>query len=282
MGGATYIQMDAAGGGKPILLTLGDFEIEDVSLTADKRTVLYSSNQNDVDRRHPWSVEVAGGTPRPLTQGAGIEWTPRQTGDGSAVVCLGSGATTPAMVYRVAKGKRVLLAGAQMPKDFPDKQFVVPRQVIFKSDDGLMIHGQLFTPRNQTKPGPGLIYVHGGPSRQMVLGFHYMDYYHDAYALNEYLASLGYTVLSVNYRLGVMYGHDFLNPKHAGWKGSSEYGDVLAGAQYLRSLPTAEPKELGIGAVLMAACSPRLPWPGTPLSLLPESTSTACMTGAPS
>jgi len=238
--------IDAAGGGKPSLLTPGDFEIEDVSLSADKRTVLYSSNQNDIDRRHLWSVAVAGGTPRALTQGAGIEWTPMQTGDGSAVVCLGSGATTPAMVYRVAEGKRVLLTGAEMPKDFPEKELVVPKDVVFKSGDGLMIHGQLFSPKNQSKAGPGLIYVHGGPTRQMVLGFHYMDYYHYAYAMNQYLVSLGYTVLSVNYRLGVMYGHDFLNPKNAGWRGSSEYGDVLAGAQYLRALPTVDPKRLGI------------------------------------
>jgi dipeptidyl aminopeptidase/acylaminoacyl peptidase len=238
--------IDAAGGGKPSLLTPGDFEIEDVSLSADKRTVLYSSNQNDIDRRHLWSVAVAGGTPRALTQGAGIEWTPIQTADGSAVVCLGSGATTPAMVYRVAEGKRVLLTGAEMPKDFPEKELVVPKDVVFKSGDGLMIHGQLFSPKDHSKAGPGLIYVHGGPTRQMVLGFHYMDYYHYAYAMNQYLVSLGYTVLSVNYRLGVMYGHDFLNPKNAGWRGSSEYGDVLAGAQYLRVLPTVEPKRLGI------------------------------------
>ena len=238
--------IDAAGGAKPTLLTPGDFEIEDVALSPDKQTILYSSNQNDIDRRHLWSVGVAGGTPQPLTQGASIEWAPMQTGDGSAVVCLGSGATSPAMVYRVSEGKRILLTGAQMPKDFPEKQLVVPKQVIFKSADGLMIHGQLFTPKDQTKAGPALIYVHGGASRQMVLGFHYMDYYHYAYAMNQYLVSLGYTVLSVNYRLGVMYGHDFFHPKDAGWRGSSEYGDVLAGAQYLQGLPDVDAKRIGI------------------------------------
>ncbi len=189
---------------------------------------------------------MAGGAPRSLTHGASIEWTPTQTGDGGALVCLGSGATTPAMVYRLSEGKRILLTGAQMPKDFPEKQLVVPRQVIFKSDDGLTIHGQLFAPSNQAKASPALIYVHGGPSRQMLLGFHYMDYYHYAYAMNEYLASLGYTVLSVNYRLGVMYGHDFRDAKNAGWRGSSEYRDVLAGAQYLRGLPTVDAKRIGI------------------------------------
>ena len=43
----------------------------------------------------------------------------------------------------------------------------------------------------------------------MLLGWHYSDYYSNAYAMNQYLASRGFIVLSVNYRLGIGYGHDF-------------------------------------------------------------------------
>jgi len=88
--------------------------------------------------------------------------------------------------------------------------------VVFKSEDGLEIHGQLFTPKNQKERGPALIFTHGGPIRQMLLGFHYMEYYHNAYAMNQYLASKGYTVLSVNYRLGIMYGRKFREPSKVG------------------------------------------------------------------
>ena len=123
---------------------------------------------------------------------------------------------------------------------------MVPKQVTFKSSDGLTIHGQLFVPKNQTGRGPALIFTHGGPSRQMLLGFHYMYYYHNAYAENQYLASLGYTVLSVNYRLGIMYGHDFHQPPNSVWRGASEYNDVMAGAQYLESLPNVDPQRMGL------------------------------------
>jgi dipeptidyl aminopeptidase/acylaminoacyl peptidase len=161
--------------------------------------------------------------------------------------CLGSSATTPALPYRVTDSGRELLAKAALPSDFPSSsQLVVPKQVIFKSSDGYTIHGQLFTPRNQAGRGPALIFTHGGPSRQMVLGFHYMYYYHNAYAENEYLAGLGYTVLSVNYRLGIMYGHDFRQPPNSVWRGASEYNDVLAGAQYLQSLPNVDPQRIGL------------------------------------
>jgi hypothetical protein len=37
----------------------------------------------------------------------------------------------------------------------------------------------------------------------MLLDFHYMNYYHNLYIDNQYPASSGFVVLSVNYRLGV-------------------------------------------------------------------------------
>jgi dipeptidyl aminopeptidase/acylaminoacyl peptidase len=80
----------------------------------------------------------------------------------------------------------------------------------------------------------------------MMLGFHYMGYYHNAYAENQYLASLGYTVLSVNYRLGIMYGYDFAHPANASWRGASEYNDILAAAKYLQSLPNVDPQRIGL------------------------------------
>jgi dipeptidyl aminopeptidase/acylaminoacyl peptidase len=139
-----------------------------------------------------------------------------------------------------------LIAASALPKDFPSDKLVEPQALTFPSDDGLEIHGQLFVPRGHTQPGPALIFVHGGPPRQMMPAFHYMYYYHNAYAENQYLASRGYVVLSVNYRLGIMYGRAFREPANAGWRGSSEYKDVLAGAKYLQSLPGVDPKRIGI------------------------------------
>ena len=71
------------------------------------------------------------------------------------------------------------------------------------SSDGVTVHAQLFEP-----PGagagrrPAVLYLHGGPKRQMLLGWHPSDYYARAYASNQYLASRGFVVLAINYRLG--------------------------------------------------------------------------------
>jgi dipeptidyl aminopeptidase/acylaminoacyl peptidase len=234
-------------GSKAVLLTPGDFDVEDVTLSADKAWVIYSSNQDDSDRRHLWRVAVAGGTPpQALTSGETIEWSPVQTGDGKSILCLGSTATSPAMPYQVTEKGREMIAPQALPGDFPSSSLVTPKQVIFKSEDGIVLHGQLFMPRNASGKIPGLVFMHGGPVRQMMLGFHYMDYYHNAYAENQYLASRGYAVLSVNYRLGIMYGRAFREAPNTVWRGAAEYKDVVAAGRYLQALAEVDPQKIGL------------------------------------
>ncbi|MFZ0808561.1 MAG: prolyl oligopeptidase family serine peptidase, partial [Candidatus Sulfotelmatobacter sp.] len=244
--GRNHLYSIAATAGQATLLTPGDFDIEDVTLSPDKKSILYSSNQDDVDRRHLWRVSVSGGSPQQhLTSGETIEWSPIQTENGS-VLCLGSTATTPAMPYIVTATGREMIAKESLPRDFPSASLVTPKQRIFQSEDGLTLHGQLFLPRNDSGKVPGLVFMHGGPIRQMLLGFHYMDYYHNAYAMNQYLASQGYAVLSVNYRLGVMYGRAFREAPNSVWRGAAEYKDVVAAGRYLQSLPEVDAAKIGL------------------------------------
>ena len=244
--GRNHLYSIAAGGGQATLLTPGDFDVEDVTLSADKAWVIYSSNEGDVDRRHLWRVRVSGGTPQALTSGETMEWSPVQTGDGKSLVCLASTAVSPAMPYEVTEKGREMIAKQALPSDFPSASLVTPKQVIFTSADGVTLHGQLFLPRNVTSKVPGLVFTHGGPRRQMMLGFHSMDYYHNAYAENQYLASRGYAVLSVNYRLGVMYGRAFREAPNGIWRGAAEYQDVVAGGRYLQSLAEVESDKIGL------------------------------------
>ncbi len=93
---------------------------------------------------------------------------------------------------------------------------------------------------------PAVIFVHGGPPRQMLLGWHYMDYYSNAYAMNQYLAAHGFVVLSVNYRLGIGYGFDYMHPAHGGAAGAAEYQDVAAAGRWLQARPDVDPARIGI------------------------------------
>lgn len=248
--GWNHLYSVATSGGAATLLTPGKFETEDVALSVDKTSVIYSSNQYDpdkdpldVDRRHLWRVSVEGGKPEAVTRGATMEWTPLEVA--GKVVCLGSTATSPAMPYVITSQGREMIAKAALPGDFPSSQLVTPKQVIFKAADGWEIHGQLFEPKQAGKR-PALIFIHGGSVRQMMLGFHYMDYYHNAYAMNQYFASRGYVVLSVNYRTGIMYGRHFREPKDGGPRGGAEYKDIVAGGKYLQSLLNVDAKRIGL------------------------------------
>jgi dipeptidyl aminopeptidase/acylaminoacyl peptidase len=231
-------------GGPAKLLTPGAFEIEHVSLSHDRRELLFSSNQDDVDRRHIWRVAAGGGTAAPIVKlSEGIEWEPEDAGNG-AVAYLRSG---PKEIGRAAvmAGTSHDLAPETIPSDFPSDQ-VVPQQVIFAGSDGLQIHGQLFLPKNGGGKHPAIVFFHGGSRRQMLLGWHFMYYYSNTYAMNQYLASKGYVVLSVNYRSGIGYGLNFREALNYGSSGGSEYNDVMGAGLYMAARADVDPKRIGV------------------------------------
>jgi dipeptidyl aminopeptidase/acylaminoacyl peptidase len=234
-------------GGRAEALTPGAFEVEHVAMMPDRRRVIYSSNQDDIDRRHLWTVPVTGGKPTALTQGKGAEWMPVPVND-SAVAFLRSDGRTPAHAAIQLRDTARPLAPATMPAEFPAAQLVEPQQVVFPAADGMAIHGQLFAPRD-LKPGdkrPAVLFFHGGSRRQMLLAWHYMSYYHNTYALNQYLASRGYVVLSVNYRSGTGYGLNFREALNYGATGASEFNDVLGAGLYMKSRPDVDPARIGV------------------------------------
>src|SRR5207248_9725498 len=166
------------------------------------------SDRNDVDRRHVFTVAADAPTPTPLTSGRGIEWNPVVTADGKFAAFIASDARRPPLpaVVAIAGGSPVTVAADRLPAAFPSAPLVTPEPIVFRASDGLEIHGQLFKNAAGEARRPALVYVHGGPPRQMLLGWHYMYYYANDYAANQLLAQRGYIVLSVNYRLGIGYG----------------------------------------------------------------------------
>jgi dipeptidyl aminopeptidase/acylaminoacyl peptidase len=241
-----------AAGGAAVLLTPGAYMVEHVAMSRDKRFVIYDANTGnaagDDDRRHIFRVPVDRPGSAALSSGESVDWAPVGASD-TRVAYIASGARQPPSVALVdADGRhRTGLDTGPLPADFPLADLSVPKRVVFKSADGTAVHGQLFDgagPAAARKPA--VIFVHGGPPRQMLLGWHYMDYYSNAYAVNQYLAAHGFVVLSVNYRLGIGYGRAFHQPDHAGLAGAAEYQDVVAAARYLQTLPTVDASRLGI------------------------------------
>lgn len=236
-----------AAGGAATRLTGDGFMVEHVAMTPDRAAMLFSANTgttvDDDTRRHVFRVPVAGGRTEALSAGTGLEWEPAATVDGAAVIATGP--KDAPQVGFAAAGRVKPLANQAAVADFAGARFVVPRKVSFQAPDGMTIHGQMFDTGGSAKR-PAVIFAHGGPPRQMLLGPSYMRYYNNAYAMNQYLAARGFVVLSVNYRLGIGYGWDFQHPDKGGPAGASEYQDVLAAAKWLQAQPNVDPARIGI------------------------------------
>jgi dipeptidyl aminopeptidase/acylaminoacyl peptidase len=247
--GWTHLYSIPADGGPALLLTPGEFEVEYASLSHDRKRVLFNSNEGDIDRRHLWSIPPSGGKPSALSSGKGIEWSPVATSDGKSIAHLRSDAQRPPRpAIQAANGEAKDLATGSVPADFPERALVSPESVIFPSADGMKIHGQLFLPAGSRagERHPAMIFFHGGSRRQMLLGWHYGYYYRNAYAFNQYLASRGYIVLSVNYRSGIGYGMEFREALDYGAVGASEFNDVLGAGLYLKARVDVDPDRIGL------------------------------------
>ena len=238
-------------GGAPKLLTPGNCEVEKWSLSSDGSAVIYNSNCGDVDRRHLWQIHLPDGTSQQLTKGDSIEWGGVFAGDAGSIAYLRSDAVHFGMPFTQAAAPNAVatpVRDAASFKDFPVNDLVNPQPVTFKTPDGLEIHAQLFLPRNSRagEKCPALLFLHGGPMRQMLLGWHYMRYYCQTYAMNQFLANRGYVVLAINYRSGIGYGRAFREAPGRAGRGASEYQDVLAGGKYLQSRADVDPKRVGL------------------------------------
>jgi dipeptidyl-peptidase-4 len=255
----SYYAMSVSGKTPPVQLTTTVGIIEDqtaATFSKDGKTLYYCTNTDDIDRRHIWSVPTSGGAPVQVTTGDGIENVPVALSSGKQIAVLSSdakrpfsvgiwpSAPTPASVGQKAQKVVYPTLGA----DFPMSQIVVPTNVTLKAEDGMEFHSQLFLPTD-IKPGekrPAMVFVHGGPQRQMLLGWHYLSFYHVFYGVNQWLVSKGYIVMSINYRSGVGYGRAFRQAPEVGARGNSEYRDVLAGAKWLYARPDVDQSRFGI------------------------------------
>jgi dipeptidyl aminopeptidase/acylaminoacyl peptidase len=237
----------------PTRLTTTDGIIEDaasVALSQDGKTLFYTTNHGDIDRRHIWAVPVAGGDPKQVSLGAAIETYPVALASGQRFAALTADWNRPLSVgvFDLSDGEQTVIFPSPLPGAFPQAAHVKPEAVTLEAADGFEFYNQVWVPKG-LQPGerrPAMIFVHGGPVRQMLLGYHYRHFYHMAYGINEWLASRGYVVMSVNYRSGVGYGNAFRRAPDRGGNGNSEYQDVLAAGKYLQSRPDVDPDRIGI------------------------------------
>ena len=233
-----------AAGGEARLLTPGDGEVETAAISMDRTRLFYATNIGDLGRRHISSVGFDGFAARALTSGDKSQWAPIPLA-GGRLAYLGAGWADPPQLYvRAARGATRGVARPRVPASFPGRSLVKPELVEFPASDGQKAFGQLFVPRQPN--GCAIIFSHGGIRRQMLPGFHYMEAYQYLYEMNQYLASRGCVVLSVEYRSSIMRGEGFRDAPGWGFTANSEIRDFVGAAHYLMARKDVDARR-GVG-----------------------------------
>src|SRR6516164_7157240 len=234
-------------GGAARALTVGKFEVTHVVFSRDRKRLVYSSTQDDTDRLHIWTVDAEHGSAVRTTQSHAIEDFPQIGADGALFALQSDGNQPVHPVALSAGGQWRRLVPEAIPSSFPSSKLVMPQAVTFMANDGQETHAQLFLPREtSSKPHPAILFFHGGPQRQMLLGFDPKRAYSWIYAFNQYLVAEGYIVLSVNYRGGTGYGLGYREADNLGPGGSSELNDLVGAITYLRGRQDVDSHRLGI------------------------------------
>lgn len=215
--------------GTSTLLTVGKGIVEDYYLSEDKQSLYYTTNINDLHRRHIGKVDLKSKQTSMLTSGLGVEYGPRPSSYGP--VFLHTKANHTARPALLSDGAIHLIG--DRTKVF--SWMKTPELVEINATDGQSFQGTIFYPKNYDpkKEYPAVIFLHGGSRRQMLLTHHYSGYYSNAFALQQYFSNNGYLALSINYRSGIGYGMEFREAENYGITGASEVYDLIGSGVYL-------------------------------------------------
>lgn len=228
--------------GEATQLTSGNGIVEDYHMTADRGSLLLTTNIGDMHRRHIGMIDWVSKSLVMLTSGEGVEFSPHSTNIGIAFL-----KTTAQHTSRPAAliNGNVKLIGNRT-KVFENQK--VPEIIEITATDGKLFMATILYPNNydESKKYPSSVFLHGGSRRQMLQSYHYSEYYSNAFGLQQYFASQGYIAMMINYRSGIGYGTEFREADNYGITGASEVYDLIGAGEYLAARDDVDPKRIAL------------------------------------
>lgn len=240
-------------GGQPRPLFAQEADQSDGTWSPDGAWFAFTSNRNGT---HDLRVVAAdGGEVRILVEPKpGMASSPRWSPNGTRIVYTLQTPTRPTGIHVVslASGEGQVVveprAGAQQLA-----HLLEPEKVEYPSTDGLSIPAYLYRPAEAGSGArhPAILWIHGGPTSQWNDSFH---------ADVQFFVQQGYVVLMPNIRGSSGYSRAFEELNEQCW-GHCDLEDVVAGVDFLRTLPNVNPDQMGIygssygGIMSMAAAA---------------------------
>jgi dipeptidyl aminopeptidase/acylaminoacyl peptidase len=244
--GYAHLYTAPATSGPATAITSGQWEVEDVALSPDRRTFLLTTSETHPGERAIYSVPVGGG---PRTRVTPLEgWTTATPSpDARWLALLHSTANTPPELYLMPNrpGARPRPVPEARTAEFRRGPWIRPEIVTFPARDGQTLHARIYRPRDLgAQPhGGAVIFVHGaGYLQNAHRGW---STYFREYMFHHLLASRGYTVMDVDFRASAGYGAAVRTGiyRHMGGK---DLTDQVDAARWMVAREGVDAKRVGI------------------------------------
>ena len=224
--------------GEPEPLVAEEADQSDAAWSPDGKEVAYISNHNGTFGLKVASAENS--TVQTLfSPSVGVCSAPQWSPDGERISFVYGTPTAPEDLWLISSsGGEPKQLTFSLPEGNLQGRLISPEKISFKSFDGLTISAYLYSPADKLNGAryPGIMFIHGGPTNQ----------FYDSYEPHvQYLVQRGYVVMLPNIRGSAGYGKEFEELNDGDW-GHGDLKDVIAGADYLKTLPYVDSDNLGI------------------------------------
>ena len=213
--------------GKRAALIQSDWGIEQADLSADRRRIAYTIDEDGYSRFHAYDIQAGRELRFPeMPQGVCSQFA--ISPDGRLVAGLVATGTRVFDVYvadldsgSVTRVTDNFLGG------IPEPELVEPELVHFPTFDGKQIPAWLYRPQEAGGKMPVVLSIHGGPEAQE------RTHVTRSSSFYQYLLSRGIAVLAPNIRGSTGYGKTYQKLIHRDW-GGDELKDIDYAARWLR------------------------------------------------
>ena len=241
--GYAHLYVVPAAGGAARALTSGEWEVQDVRLSPDKRTFYLETNEGDFGQVHFYAMPVAGGPRARLTATEGRQDVVVSP-DGATLAVLQSTANHPTELY--LQGNRAGAAARQVTES-PTPEWrrfgwIKPEIVAIPASDGVQVPARIYRPTGASNHA-AVIFVHGAGYLQNV--HRWWSSYFREYMFNQLLAARGYTVLDLDYRGSAGHGRAWRTAiyRHMGGR---DLDDQVDAARWLVTRMAVDSTRIGI------------------------------------
>ncbi|WP_248282238.1 S9 family peptidase [Mucilaginibacter robiniae] len=225
-------------------ITSGNWEVQTLQLSNDKKTFYFTANLEHPGITHFYRLPVTGGTPVQLTGMKGGNEVSLSS-DEKWLAIRYSYSNKPWELYlqpNKAKARATQITHSTTA-EFESYPWRAPEVITFKNRYGSTVYARLYVPKQADPAKPAVIFVHGAGYLQNV-HYWWSSYSHE-YMFHNLLADKGYTVLDIDYTGSAGYGRNWRTGiyRHMGGK---DLDDQVDGAKLLVEKYGVNPKHIGI------------------------------------